>query len=489
MFSATLAALATTAALTTPVPSKAIIMQDQTALRAAARDSAQTQALFWQGEVVEVRGERSDYVQVWDHKRERGGFVRASQIRRLALDAADAPELLAVVRFLRDAGGNEALGIGMAAAWLKAAPAQDLRGVTGTETFDALGTFADRLARRASAGGNLSKSAETALAAHLEVVAGYGVKFVSYEREGKMQICYEGEAFRRVLAMPADPQQQARAALALTRPECVDPNLRSDQRLQLDQWRVQVLEKVDATNLPVWLKNRVAMRRASLYSSLAFQQARQGQAAQAPSQRAIDELASVVKTDLTDDDQPLYNDAAMRVSTIRWAAVPVLAPVTGNRPWIVTQPGQPGETCVLLLDAKHGEKDPLIKRCTYGIVWAQSATVNREGNAVSLAVLPTENWLELWLLRKTSEGWALSVLPPTSSNPELGYIEFAGWVPGGAQMLLAREARAEGKYKHNFEVLKLDSLTPERQSSDPTILGPFQRWQDPQWKRLSVSVR
>ncbi|MBX9831987.1 MAG: hypothetical protein K2X78_02960, partial [Burkholderiaceae bacterium] len=50
----------------------AIVVQDQAGLRAAPRDSAQQQSSLWQGEVLEVRGERLDYLQVWDHKRERG---------------------------------------------------------------------------------------------------------------------------------------------------------------------------------------------------------------------------------------------------------------------------------------------------------------------------------------------------------------------------------------------------------------------------------
>ncbi len=94
----------------------AIITQDQVALRAAPRDAAQQQALLAIGETVEVRGERLDYLQVYDHKRERGGFVRASQLRRTRFSPAEAPELLSVLRFVRDTSGAEALGISLAAA-------------------------------------------------------------------------------------------------------------------------------------------------------------------------------------------------------------------------------------------------------------------------------------------------------------------------------------------------------------------------------------
>src|SRR3954471_9573209 len=130
----------------------AIVATDQAVLRAAPRDSAPAQAQLWQGEALEVRGERLGYLQVWDHQRERGGYVRASQVRRSGSTAADAPELLAVLRFLREAPGAESLGIGLAAAYLQAAPAETLRGAAGADALDALGTFAERLALRASLG-------------------------------------------------------------------------------------------------------------------------------------------------------------------------------------------------------------------------------------------------------------------------------------------------------------------------------------------------
>jgi hypothetical protein len=446
----------------------AIVTSDQAALRAAPRDSGQQQAQLWQGEVLEVRGERLDYLQVYDHKRERAGFIRASQVRRTALAPAEAPELLAVLRFVSERSGSEALGIGIAAAYLQAAPPEALNGSDGIAAFDALGSMADRLARRASSGAALTKPQEAALSAHLEVARNYGVNFASYERDGKMTLCYDGWAFRRVLAMQSTQEQRARAALALTRTECVDPNLQPLARSQVDQWRAEVLERVDAGKLPGWLRNRVQMRRASVYAAIAYQRTRQGLPAVDVAQKALADLAGVSKTELTDVDQGAYSDAAMRVNASRWAALPSVAAAAarpaGNRPSIVTVAGQPGETCVLLVDANRDEKNPLARRCTYSIVWAGSASLNREGNALALAVQPLEAWRELWLFRKDERGgnWNISVLPPATTNPDLGYAEFAGWVPGGKQVLVAREARGEGKYKKSFEVLKLASLTAER---------------------------
>ena len=93
------------------------------------------------------------------------------------------------------------------------------------------------------------------------------------------------------------------------------------------------------------------------------------------------------------------------------------------------------------------------------------------------------------MFRRKGRAWTLDVLPPASLQPGTGYAEFAGWVPGGQQVLVAREARAEGRWRRSYEVVNLDSLVTQRQSGDAGALGPFQRWSDPGWRRLSVSVR
>jgi len=117
------------------------------------------------------------------------------------------------------------------------------------------------------------------------------------------------------------------------------------------------------------------LRRAGVWAALAFEHARRGEPAQPTAQRALDELAAVDKNELSDEDQIEYAAAALRVAASRWAAEPV-----GTRPGaltVATGPGEPGETCVLLGDARHTAKNPLLKRCTFGIVWAASATSSR----------------------------------------------------------------------------------------------------------------
>jgi hypothetical protein len=56
-------------------------------------------------------------------------------------------------------------------------------------------------------------------------------------------------------------------------------------------------------------------------------------------------------------------------------------------------------------------------------------------------------------------------------------------------VLVAREAAGEGKYRRSFEVLGIDTLVAARQAEEPGVLGAFQRWQDPGWKRMTVAVR
>ncbi len=467
----------------------AIVTRHQAALRAAPRDSAQQQAQLWQGELLEVRAERKDYLQVWDYRRERGGYVRADQVRRSTLSAGEAPGLLAVLRFLTDTPGAETLGIGYVAAYIQAAPAEAINGDEGIAALDALGGFADRLAQRASSGAQLSKPAQAALAAQLDVANRYGVKFASHERDGRVQLCYDGEAFRRVLALRASPEQGARAALALTREECVAPDLQATERRRVDEWRAEVLERVEAAALPAYLKNRVLMRRVAVWSGLAYQRARKGEPADAAAARAVAELTGIAKTELTDEDHAVYADAAMRANASRWAAAPAAAKPAPRGVHIVTMPGEPGETCVSLVNVGKDGAAPLARRCTYGLVWAASATRNREGTALALAVQPLPAWRELWVFHKEADGWTVRVLPPASRGPEVGYAEFAGWTPGSKQMLVAREAGVEGKTTRSFELMRLDTLAIERRAGDPELLGAFQRWQDPAWKRLSLSLR
>ncbi|OYU45044.1 MAG: hypothetical protein CFE44_09630 [Burkholderiales bacterium PBB4] len=488
----------------------AIVAQDHTALRAGPRDSTPIQAVLWQGDALEVRGQRLDYLQVYDHRRERAGYVRASQVRTTRLSADDAPELLSVVRFVRDLPGSEALGLAYSAAYLKAAAA----GTNTAEAWDAMGQMAERLAARATSRQTNATStttaptaADTRLAGQLEGLGAYGIKLTSLERDTSVQLCYDGEAFRRVLGQAATPEQRARAVLGLTRHDCTDPAATPTVLYQRDLARAKLLDQSLSANdwarLSPTLKNRLQMRRAGVLATLAHAHSRRMVGAETSAddtamlqaaQNAISALAAVNKLELTDEDQADYHAAALRVGASLWAAAPQAvgagnAIPAGHRPSIVTRVGQPGETCVALVDGKHDAQHPLHTHCTYGTVWTASTSVNPAGTAVALAVQPLATWRELWVYRKTADGWALEVLPPGIHTPEIGYVEHAGWVPGTDQLLLAREVLTEGRFKRNFEVLKLSDLSIDKQASTPTLLSGFAKGQSASWKALTVSLR
>jgi hypothetical protein len=498
----------------TPLAGYAIVAQDHTALRAGPRDSTPIQAVLWQGDALEVRGQRMDYLQVYDHRRERAGYVRASQVRTTRLSVDDAPELLSVVRFVRDLNGSEALGLAYSAAYLKAAPA----GTNTAEAWDAMGQMAERLATRATSRPNTvtnaTTPADTRMAGQLEGLSAYGIKLTSLERDTGIQLCYDGEAFTRVLGQTATPEQRARAVLGLTRHDCADPAATPTALYQRDLWRAKLIDQSLSANdwarLSPTLKNRLQLRRVGVLATLAHAHSRRMLGTEAANdapaamlqagQNALSALAAINKAELTDEDQADYQAAALRVGASLWATVPMPLPQsvsakpasTGNRPTIVTRAGQPGETCVALVDAKHdaaSNKKPLHERCTYGTVWTASVSVNTTGTAVALAVQPLATWRELWVYRKTADGWVLDVLPPGVNKPEIGYLEHAGWVPGTDQLLLAREVLSEGRMKRNFEVLKLTDLSVDKQASSPTLLSGFTKGQSANWKALTVSLR
>jgi hypothetical protein len=468
-------------------PRAGLVSQDSP-LRGAPRDTASLQAQLGRGEALEIRAERGDHWQVWDYRRERGGWLRKSQVLLMPRGDGATADLLAQLRLARQQFGTEGLGLGLAAAYVQAATPAELAGPGGAEALDAMGTFAERIADRASQ--PAAKLGEGQLAAQMDVAARYGLKFDQFDaEEGRVQVCYDGEAFRRVLAIAATPEQRVRAALAVTRPDCLNPHATVREQESRDAWRQQVLAQVDAATLPPHWKNRLLMRRACVAASLTFAQARRGVAAEAAP--ALSDFAGIAPTELTEDDQAAYADAAMRVNAARWLGTSVASRDFGSVT-LTLQPGADGERCVEL---KEGPK-LAARRCSFGQVALASASLNREGRALALAVQPLDGWRELWVFQKEAGNnggktgaWHIDVMPPAPAQPGLGVAEFAGWVPGGTQMLLAREFRAEGKYRRSFEVVALASLATERQSPEPALLGAYQRWSDASWRANSPMRR
>jgi hypothetical protein len=432
-------------------------------------------------------------------------------VRVYRVDAETAPELAAVVRFLRDASGYESLGIGYAAMALRAAPA----GSDTSEILASIGSLADRLARRASA--RRADSKDTTLAAHVDVAQSYGVKFRVVEPEtvgGRARICYDGEAWEQLLAVPtAPPIERARAALFLAADPCRDPaQPPTEARLQNDR-RLRALESIDfatANAIPAALAGRVRLRHAEALAWRAFDQARQGNAEAAARSEgaAVRELALCDRGVLAPEDLDLYEEVAVRVAASRWATE-TPPKDAGKRAVAVTfAPRAPGETCVRVVE-RAGDKPGaaaspgapaspgaaashrlLGERCTFGVVWPSALRWAPSGTAATLAVQPLPAWTELWTLRRGDDGsWTFDTLTAAITDPDVGYVESAGFSPDGNHLLVVREARVAGHIARRFQVLGTSALAVEKWASNADKLIAFKRWSAPSWRTGTLALR
>jgi hypothetical protein len=325
----------------------------------------------------------------------------------------------------------------------------------------------------------------------LETAAFYGVKMKSFEVNGRVRYCYDGEAHRRVLALASRDATgsllRARAALALTNPECIDPNEHPATRRKLEQWRADILNDVDTSKLADYVQSRVALRRAAVLSSIAFHAARNNDTYEQAAQRAMSEFARVDRALVSEDDATAYEETAVRIGAMRWMVEPIKPIVNKNAKLAIkTRDGEPGQTCVQVIST---DGKVLIERCTYGFVHVNSAAINANNTAVALAVQPLDAWRELWIFQKDRDVWRIDVVPPSTNTRDVGYVEFAGWVPGGKQFLAVREHRDGGRFKKSFELLKLDTLAIEKRADTPNAINAFYRWQDASWKKQTVALR
>jgi hypothetical protein len=473
----------------------ALVAEDPAVLRNAPRDNAPAQATLWRGDWLEVRGESAGFLKVYDHRHERPGYVRPSQVRTYRVDESAAPELAAVVRFLREASGYESLGIGTAALALRAAPA----GSDTSELLASIGGMADRLAQRASA--RRAEAKDATLAAHVAVAESYGVKFEVVESEevgGRARICYDGEAWAAVLAAPAAaPAERARAALFLSVDPCRDPvQPPTEARLWNDR-RLRALEAIDfaaAGALPASLGGRVRLRHAEALAWRAFDEARQAHpdAASRAEAAAVRELALCDRGVLAPEDLDLYDQTAVRVAASRWATEtpPQEKDRRARKTMVSFAMRAPGETCVRLTDGA-GDKAPLLgERCTFGVVWPSALRWAPSGDLATLAVQPLPSWTELWVLRRAADGsWGFDTLTAAATDPDVGYVESAGFSPDGGRLLVVREVRVAGHVSRRFQVLLTAALSVERWASTAEKLVAFKRWSAPSWRAGTLALR
>jgi len=471
----------------------ALVAEDPAVLRNAPRDNAPAQATLWRGDWLEVRGESAGFLKVYDHRHERPGYLRQSQARTYRVQESSASELASVVRFLREASGYESLGIGTAALALRAAPA----GADTSELLASIGGMADRLARRASA--RRADAKDATLAAHVAVAESYGVKFEVTEPEevgGRTRICYDGEAWAAVLAAPsAAPAERARAALFLSIDPCRDPVQPPVEARLWNDRRLRALETIDfaaAGALPASLGGRVRLRRAEALAWRAFDEARQAhaEAASRAEAAAVRELALCDRGVLSPEDLDLYDETAVRVAASRWATETPPKESRARKTVVSFAARAPGETCVRLT-AGAGDKAPLLgERCSYGVVWPSALRWAPSGDLATLAVQPLPSWTELWVLRRAADGsWAFDTLTAATTDPDVGYVESAGFSPDGGRLLVVREVRAAGHVSRRFQVLLTAALSVEKWASSADKLVAFKRWSAPSWRAGTLALR
>ncbi len=456
----------------------AIVSGDHVALRASPERTAAQQAVLWKGDWLEVRGEKKGWLKVYDHRHERPGWISEHNARVIELEEKSAPSLRSVVEFLRDQPGSESLGIAYAAMYLKVAP----RAGIDASMLVSIGTMADRLARRAST------SADGAASQQLEVAQSWGIAFASIEEGDGARVCYDGDAFRQALALAPSPDDAATAVLALTDPACTKPTLAATERQAIDEARVALLEKVDPTRVAGPVGDALRVRRAQIDAQLAWAIARRGDPAAAAkiADAAVSAFARVDKAELADEDVDDYAAAALEVAASSWAASPAAPPAAKNAPALVVSAGEPGQTCLSIVPAK-GAASP--KQCTHGQVWPTSFRM--VGTSVaSLAVEPLPGWLELWLFRRGADGgWMVDILAPTTDGPDLGYVELAGWSPDHTRAIIVREARTDGTVHRTYQVVVVDTLAVEKQSSTLAGLGRAKSWASAEWRGRTLALR
>jgi hypothetical protein len=476
----------------------ALVVQDQAPLRSSPHENAPRQTNLAPGEWLEVRGERQGYLQVYDHRLERPGYVRPAHVRLYDVDESSSGPLGALIEYFRDAPGQESLGIGYVALFLRAAPPL----AVGAQEFDALGTMAERLAHRASA--RVAGASEASLPAQIEVAESYGVKFERFEDEGRTRVCYDGEAFRRVLALGGAGPARTRAALGLTDPDCLDPALHPTEALAVVKWQAGVLDAVDPAKLgpEVGARDvaRLRVRRSVVQSEVAYLAARTGDAALAgqAGEAAKRELLLADRSALADEDQMAYEEAALHTATVRWAS-DAASPSASPDLDVEIAPGAPGQTCVRVRKHAPQPGTPLVEHCTYGVVWPSSLRVAPHDAGVALVVEPVAGWNELLLLHPTASGWSADTLAPAAVDPELGYVEPAGFTPDGTHLLVVREWRASGplgsphtttpRVKRVFQLVAMDGARIEKESSSRGAIADFRRWETAEWRRGTLALR
>jgi hypothetical protein len=469
----------------------AIVADAPVPLRASPRAAAPVQAQLWRGDLLEVRGSVPGYLRVYDHRRERPGFVRPTQVRRARLEPGSLPALTALALFFRDQSGSEELGIAYASLARALLPAARPGDPPGDPLDDALAVMADRLARRAS---QQRAAPDASLAQALDVVAAHGIKLLALERDGHIIYCSDGAAELRALSR-GDANERVRAALLLTHPRCGDSSLPLAQQAAWSEWRAQIAGRAEPADALPELGMKLRLRRAEIDSQLAFTRSlnpEDGARAAEAARAAEHEFLLADRAQLAEEDQPLFDESEIRVAASRWAgpapaddafeAGGYRVQLSSRGVELFSSSQRCAEQCAPLLTVQSGARP-----------WVHSLEVAPDGSALSLLAQPLAAWTELWIFHRVKQNgtqrWVRTVLVPAAVDPGIGSIECAGFTPHGKSVLLLREAMIAGKLQRRFQELSLSSLRVLAQSDRAGSLRAFNRYASPAWRERTTALR
>ena len=365
------------------------------------------------------------------------------------------------------------------------------------------------------------------LAGQVGVAESYGVVFRRVDEGERTAVCYDGDAFGRVLSLQtADVELRAAAALALSNRGCAEPSASPAVRRAVNDARLALLAEADPARadfarLSRLTAHRLRLRRSEALADRAHDEAVQGNGERATgaATEALRLLALVDRRELAPEDRSAYEDANIRAAAVRWLAETSEPAPRRSSVHVDVVAGRPGETCVRVAagaspttgqavatraipngaGAAAGAAVPLAERCTFGVVFPTSLRIAPGGRTVAIVAAPVAGWSELWLFRAGGggEAWRASVVPPSTGQPgrDVGFAEPAGFSPDGARVLVARafHVRKGGgdgdTLSRRFEVLAPGAETVERWAASADKLGAFQRWASPAWRKTTLAVR
>ena len=290
-------------------------------------------------------GERLDYLQVWDHKRERGGFIRAPSDAPRGPDRGQpkAQRCWPSCALCKTRRAPSMLGIGPHRRLpSKPHPPRLYVGMEGAQALMRAGHLCRPAGppRLVAVPGKVRRCHRR----HLDGPMANGACALPPTR--LKAACRSATRARPAACWPCPwlmPSSASRAAPGVDPPRVHQPRPVAHERAKVTTPQADVERgRVQSAGLPAQPRANAPRQRA----------------ASRRLQQGVSKTERLMKTTGRFTTTPL--------AVVRWAALPqrpyLPAPVP-HRP----EPGAPGETCVLLVDAQHSAKAP--RCCTYGVVW------------------------------------------------------------------------------------------------------------------------